>query len=302
MNENNDLSQKIKQITREEEKTPAPEPLKPLKIPDFNKKPEPKKEEVVEAPKVTNKPLITTDYALRGIIFFILSVLLLIAVYLTYRYSQTFMMTGEKTKEQNLVFENQLVRADRSRVISLEAGVSKEGVRSIIVQALKNERVNNGEVSLVMPAYLRETIIDNKKELISEPQRGDDFFFTFAVRSPINLRTIASEKYAVGTLGIGSGEDQSRKNFFVFSVSSPADATREMLNWENQMYYDMKEVLELREIKGELSFRDLSSNNHLFRVASDDDGVMLVYGFGGPKTIIIAPNAETFEAVYQRLK
>lgn len=275
-----------------------------IKIPNFNAP------EKIEAPQPTGpafkkpvkKKLKPVDYVFRGTLFLVLSSALLVCVYLIYNYSSDFLSGGETPSEQRLVFENELVRADRSRVVSVEAGANKETVRSIIIQALQNERVNRGEISLVMPSYLRDTIVDGKRQLISELQRGDDFFFTFAVRSPLNLRTISAEKYAVGVAGVGDVTQNGSKNFFVFSVSSPPDATREMLRYETQMYYDMKEVLKLRDIKGNFYFKDLSFNNHELRVGYDDNGVAIVYGYGAPKTIIVTPDAETFEMVYQHLK
>ncbi len=283
------------------EKKPAP-----LKVPDFSKPvdlDEPIKNHPVKLKgKAKEKPVTKVDYVIRGAVFAVLSLLLLVAVYFVYNYAEDFLLSGEKAKEQKLVFENELVRADRSRVISLEAGASKESVRSVIIQALLNERVSKGEISLVMPSYLRDTYVDGERKLVSELQRGDDFFFTFAVRSPLNLRTISSQQYAVGTAGVGNIELDGSKNFFVFSVSSAADATREMLRYESQMYNDMKQVLKLRDVKGSFYFKDLSYNNHILRVGYDEDGVVMLYGFGAPKTMIIAPDAETFEMVYSHLK
>jgi hypothetical protein len=278
----------------------------PIKIPDFNK---PtigvdnfSKENGKFRAQVKIKPKNNVDYTVRGLVFFFLSILILSAGYFVYNYALDFLDSREKATEKKLVFENELVRADRSRVVSLEAGASKESVRSVIIQALLNEKVKNGEISLVMPSYLRDTTIDGERKLVSELQRGDDFFFTFAVRSPLQLRTVASEKYAVGTAGSGNVDGQDSKNFLAFSVSSAPDATREMLRYESQIYNDMKNVLKLRDIKGGFGFKDLSDNNHLLRVGYDDDGVVMVYGYGAPKTIIVAPDTQTFELIYSHLK
>lgn len=273
-----------------------------VRIPDFNKKTEDTSTQKVYLKNSKKKSKRTLDYATQGVVFLILSILILVSVYFVYNYAQEFLLGGEKAKEQKLVFENPLVRADRSRVISIEAGVTKESVRSVIVQALLNEYVNKGEISLVMPSYLRDTYIDGERKLVSELQRGDDFFFTFAVRAPLNLRIISAEKYAVGTAGSGDLTKDGSKNFFVFSVSSAPDATREMLRYESQMYNDMKNILKLRDVKGSFYFKDLSYNNHILRVGYDDKGVVMVYGFGAPKTMIIVPDAETFELVYSHLK
>lgn len=286
--------------------TPPPAPTRPapLKIPDFNKKvldPNAQENARFSATK-TLKPKRPTDYVMQGTIFFVLAVLLLASVYFVYNFAADFLTDANPATEQNLVFENDLVRGDKSRVISLEAGASKESVRSVVIQALKNERVNSGEVSLIMPSYLRDTTINGQRRLVSELQRGDDFFFTFAIRSPLNLRTISAQSYAIGTAGVGDVKANGSKNFFAFSVSSPPDATREMINWEPNMYDDMHDILKLKELNGDLNFRDLSANNHLLRVGSDNDGVVMVYGFGAPKTIIVAPDADTFEFIYQHLK
>ncbi len=287
---------------------PEKEKVAPLKIPDFNKKiftNSPVLAGFKKASKnsiLVKRPATVVDYTMRGLVFFVLSVLILIAVYFVYNYAIDFLDTREKATEQRLVFENPLVRADRSRVVSLEAGASKESVRSVIVQALMNEKVKDGEITIVMPSYLRDTVIDGERKLVSELQRGDDFFFTFAVRSPLNLKTIAAEKYAVGTAGVTNVEDQDSKNFFAFSVSNAPDATREMLRWEGQLYNDLKQVLKLREVKGTFAFKDLSDNNHLLRVGYDENGVVVVYGFGAPQTIIVAPDTQTFQMIYSHLK
>jgi Na+-transporting methylmalonyl-CoA/oxaloacetate decarboxylase gamma subunit len=276
-----------------------PKKQEAVRIPDFSKKALEVKPVVV---KKVKKQKAGIDYMIQGMIFLILSILVLAAVYFVYNNAQSFIQTGEVAKEQKLVFENDLVRADRSRVVSIEAGATKESVRSLIVQALLNEHVNKGDISLVMPSYLRDTYVGDERKLVSELQRGDDFFFTFAVRAPLNLRTISAEKYAIGTAGVGDVKLDGSKNFFAFSVSSAPDATRELLRYESQMYNDMRQLLKLRDVKGTFYYKDLSYNNHTLRVGYDDTGVVMVYGFGAPKTIIMAPDAETFEMVYEHLK
>lgn len=272
----------------------------PIRIPDFSKpiQPPAPKQPVQKKIVVVKKP----DYIFRGLLFGILALFMLIGVYFVYNYALDFLETKEKALEQKFVFENSLVRGDKSRVISLEAGANRETVRSILVQALKNERVGKGEISIITPSYLRDTLIDGERKLVSEPQRGDDFFFTFSVRSPLNLRTLAGEKYALGAAGITSDRDTGTRNFFMFSVNSAPDAVREMLRYENQIYYDMKEILKLNEINGEFRFKDLSDQNQLLRVGTDDSGVVLVYGFPTPRTVLVAPDTETYQFIVSRLK
>jgi hypothetical protein len=259
----------------------------PIRIPDFSK-PTPPPPHKTSGPKkilVIKKP----DYVFRGILFGILALFMLVGVYFVYNYALEFLETKEKALEQKFVFENPLVRGDKSRVISLEAGANRETVRSILIQGLKNERVTKGEISIITPAYLRDTVLEGERRLVSEPQRGDDFFFTFSVRSPLNLRTLAGEKYALGAAGITADRETGTRNFFMFSVNSAPDAVREMLRYENQIYYDMKEVLKLDDLNGEFKFKDLSDQNQLLRVGTDDSGVILVYGFPTPRTVLIAP-------------
>lgn len=286
----------------------------PVRIPDFSKPIQPPTQNKnTGGPKkvvIVKRP----DYMFRGILFGTLALFLFMGVFFVYNYALDFLDRREKAQEQRFVFENPLVRGDKSRVISLEAGASRETVRSILIQALKNEKVAKGEISIITPSYLRDTVIENERKLVSEPQRGDDFFFTFAVRSPLNLRTLASEKYALGTAGITTERDTGSRNFFMFTVTSAADAVREMLRYENQIYYDMKDVLKLKasfqpdgslqykEIKGDFKFKDLSDNNQLLRVGVDDDGVVLVYGFPTPRTILVAPDTETYQFIVSRLK
>jgi hypothetical protein len=272
----------------------------PIRIPDFSK-PTPPPPHKTSGPKkilVIKKP----DYVFRGILFGILALFMLVGVYFVYNYALEFLETKEKALEQKFVFENPLVRGDKSRVISLEAGANRETVRSILIQGLKNERVTKGEISIITPAYLRDTVLEGERRLVSEPQRGDDFFFTFSVRSPLNLRTLAGEKYALGAAGITADRETGTRNFFMFSVNSAPDAVREMLRYENQIYYDMKEVLKLDDLNGEFKFKDLSDQNQLLRVGTDDSGVILVYGFPTPRTVLIAPDTETYQFIVSRLK
>jgi hypothetical protein len=58
----------------------------------------------------------------------------------------------------------------------------------------------------------------------------------------------------------------------------------------------------VRHIVGEYKFRDLSDNNQLMRVGEDDNGVVLVYGFPTPRTVLVAPNTETYQFIISRLK
>lgn len=279
----------------------------PVAIPDFKKLEQEKKieEAIVTEVNDTDKKVFyvkKVDYTFRAAIFGILSIFLLLGVYFVYNYSLDFLETKEKVKEQNFVFENQLVRGDRSRVISLEAGSNRETVRGVLIQALKNDRVNKGEVSIITPSYLRDTWVGEERKLISEPQRGDDFFFTFAPRSTLNLRALSGQAYALGTVGVSDDNLNGTRNFLAFSVSSAPDAVREMLRYENQIYFDMKEVLNLPEITGGFAFKDVSDNNQLLRVGSDDNGIVLVYGFPSPKTILIAPDVQTYMSLITRLK
>jgi len=272
----------------------------PIRIPDFSKPIQPPTPKQPQRKKVVivKKP----DYIFRGLLFGILALFMFVGVYFVYNYALDFLETKEKALEQKFVFENPLVRGDKSRVISLEAGANRETVRSILIQGLKNERVAKGEISIITPAYLRDTVLEGERRLVSEPQRGDDFFFTFSVRSPLNLRTLAGEKYALGAAGVTADRDTGTRNFFMFSVNSAPDAVREMLRYESQIYYDMKEVLKLKDLEGEFRFKDLSDQNQLLRVATDDSGVVMVYGFPTPRTILIAPDTETYQFIVSRLK
>jgi hypothetical protein len=215
-------------------------------------------------------------YGLRTVFYTLLSILSLISVYFIYTYSQKYIMGNIQATEQKLIFENSLIRADSSRVVSIEGGATKDAIKNVVLQALYNENVAPGKVVLITPSYLKELEIDGKRTLTPEPQRGDDFLFTFAEKAPLALRTIAGKEYAYGLIN----NQRENKAFLVFSVTTPQDATRELLRWENEMYNDLKQVLKLKDGAGKIAFKDLSYNNHLMRIAEDENGVVLVYGFG----------------------
>ncbi len=273
--------------------------LNSTSIPDFSKKIETPAPLPIIQKKFNNVPQQKkSDNNLLTVFYITLSILILITGYFVYNFADKFLYSEVPAKEQQLVIENSLVRATRSRVVSLQEGANKETVRNVIIQTLLYEKVDLGEISIIMPSYLRDTVVDGIRKLVSEPQRGDDFFFTFAVRAPLNLRAIAAQIYAIGVVGTKNGKEE----FLAFSVSSAPDATREMLRYESEMYNDFRSILGLKEINGDLYFKDLSENNHIFRVAYDDDGVVMVYGFGAPKTIIVVKDVETFQNIYDSLK
>jgi hypothetical protein len=234
----------------------------------------------------------------KGLFFLVFGILLLIGGYYAYNYAQDFLNFGNKAVEKRLVFENPLIRADTSRVISIEAGAVKELVRKTIVETMRNEQVAKDTLTIVTPSYLRDKVVGNERNLVSEPVRGDEFMFVFAGRSPLRLKTVAAENYALGVVGTQTGN----KNFMSFSVSAPQEAIAELRRYEPTMYEDMKDLLNLRNINGNLSYVESSQNNHILRVASDADGVVFVYGFGAPRTVIITKDTETFEFAYSRLK
>jgi hypothetical protein len=244
------------------------------------------------------KAIDSSNYGLKAFLYLLLTILTLSSVYFVYFYSTRYILGNVETKEQNIIFENALVRADSSRVVSIEGGATKEQIKNVVLQTLYNEKVDPGKVTLIIPSYLKEIEINGKKTLTPEPQRGDDFLFTFADHAPLTLRTIVANNYAFGE----TNNQRENKSFLALSVVTPQDATREFLKWENQMYADMKNILKLRDTNKEIKFKDLSYNNHQVRIAEDLDGTLLVYGFGAPRTIIIAPDTETFDKVYNVLK
>jgi hypothetical protein len=244
------------------------------------------------------KSLDPVHYGFRTILFGFLSVLSLATVYFIYIYSTRYILGNVIATEQNIIFENKLIRADTSRVVSIESGATKEAIKNIVLQALYNEKIEPNKIVLISPSYLKEIEIDGKRTLTPEPQRGDDFLFTFAEKAPLTLRTIVNNEYAFGA----TNNQRENRSFIVLSVTAPQDATREFLRWENEMYNDMKNILRLRSTDKEIKFKDLSYNNHILRVAEDSSGTLFVYGYGAPRTIIITSDVETFDKVYNVLK
>ncbi len=237
-------------------------------------------------------------YGLRIIFYGLLSILSLTSIYFIYTYSQKYITGNISATEQKLIFENPLLHADYSRVVSMESGATKEAIKNVVLQALYNENVAAGKIVLISPSYLKEIELDGKRTLTPELMRGDDFLFTFADKAPLSLRTILGKEYAYGA----TNNQRENKSFLVFSVTTPQDATRELLRWENEMYNDLKKVLQLKDITGKMNFKDLSIDNHLLRVAEDENGVFLVYGFGASRTLIVAPDTETFKRAFDVLK
>jgi hypothetical protein len=234
----------------------------------------------------------------QSFFFLALTLALLTAGYFVFKNADMFLFGSNKVSEKKLVFENDLVRADTSRVVSIEAGAVKDQIQKAFIEIMKNEEVAQNTLTLVTPSYLREKVIGEERSLVSEPQRGDEFMFVFLEQSPVRLKTVTGEKYAMGVVGTEVGN----KNFITLSVSAPQEAIAELRRYELAMYTDLKGILNLHNINGTMKFEDLSQNNHILRVARDDDGIVFVYGFGAPRTVILAPDANTFEFVFSRLK
>lgn len=235
---------------------------------------------------------------LRGVAYTFGALCLISISYFVYHYADMYINTRATVTQTAFVFDNPLVRADSTRTMSVEAGIAREVIRSSIVQTLRNEDVQADKVTVVVPSYLRENVQDGKKIFISELMRADDFLFTFAPAAPLALRTAAAGEYALGLVNANG----KAEGFVAISMNDKVAGLREFLHYEPSMYADFKDTLALRAFTGEAKWRDVTVNNYDLRILSDADGVILVYGFATPKTVVIAPNTDVFAKVSQRLK
>ena len=235
---------------------------------------------------------------LRGVAYTFGALCLIGISYLVYQYATVYVHSKATVTQTAFVFDNSLVRADNTRTMSVEAGVSREVIHNSIVQTLRNEDLKVDKVTIVVPSYLRESTQDGKKVFVSELMRADDFLFTFAPSAPLALRTAAAGEYALGLVNV-SGRAEG---FVALSMNDKVAGLREFVHYEPSLYTDFKDALTLRTFTGEAKWRDVTVNNYDLRILSDADGVILVYGFATPKTMVIAPNADVFEKVSQRLK
>lgn len=247
----------------------------------------------LEIPKTTN-----TGNILRGVAFVLAALALLIFAYVVYIYTDKILTATAPVTSGQFVFDNSLVRADNTRTMSVEPGVDRTVLKNNILQTMNSEDVKIDKVTIVVPSYLREQTQNNKKVYVSEILRADDFLFVFLPSAPLALRTVASGDYALG-LTNATGKTES---FLSFSVNDKVAATRELLRYEPFLPKDLKDTFKLRDFTGEATWKDLTVNNHDLHILSDNDGVILVYGFATTRAVLFAPNVDIFEKVSQRLK
>ena len=227
----------------------------------------------------------------------LLSLILIGISFAVYKYVEFFTELPIDNAAAKESVANSFVRSDFNRSISLEPGINNDDIRKAILRAIYNEEVKPDKVTVLTPMKSRETEFQGKKIFVTEAIRGDDVFFMFARSAPIALRTISSDQYALGVANV-LGKNET---FFTFSVTDKIMAIKEMTGYEANMYNDFKELMRLRETSGETSFKDISINNHMLRVMTDSEGIVMVYGHGRDKKIVIAGNVDTFTKVFERL-
>lgn len=265
--------------------------------------------ETTNAPTTTTNPLPTQSFAtetksqtgsvLKGVAYTFGAVLLLMLTYFVFTYAQSYFNRSVEVQSGSFVYENELVRGDSSRAVGVESGVAREVVKNNLLQTLYNEDLKIDQLVIITPTYLREsTQADGKKAFLSETMRGDDFFFSFAPSAPLALRTISADKYALGATN-ASGKSEG---FIAIEVSEKSAGLRELFRYEPFIYQDMKDTLKLRDLVGEAVFKNITINNHELRALTDNEGVVMVYGFAGNKVVVFTSSVDAFQHVFQRLK
>lgn len=240
-----------------------------------------------------------TGSVLKGVAYTFGGVLLLMLTYFIFIYAESYFNRSVDVQTGSFVYENDLVRGDSSRAVGMESGVAREVIKNNLLQTLYNEDLKIDQLVIITPTYLREsTQTDGKKAFLSETMRGDDFFFSFAPSAPLAMRTISANKYALGATN-ASGK---MEGFIAIEVSEKSAGLRELLRYEPFIYQDMKDTLKLRDLIGEAVFKNITINNHELRALTDNEGVVMVYGFAGNKVVVFTSSVDAFEQVFQRLK
>ncbi len=96
-----------------------------------------------------------------------------------------------------------------------------------------------------------------------------------------------------------------RKNapFLLFKIRSFDLAFGGMLEWEKNIYQDLKEILLIPSSPASgQKFQDKIIANHDSRVLYDGSGApVVIYGFIGKRNLVITPDTDTLEEIFQRL-
>jgi hypothetical protein len=234
----------------------------------------------------------------RSVAYFIGSLVFITLAFYLFWFSTSTIDTAKSAIINAVTFGDEFIRTDDSVVINADPSKNPNQTKMDVVQFLLNQEVKFGNLIVASPEYVRQIQNGDKIEIQSNKIRGDEFVGIFFPSTSLALRTVAGESYAIGTVNLSS----KNENFIALSIANTPVAYKEFLAYEKNAYNDLKDVFGLRNTVGTASFKEVSVNNNVLRALVDDEGIIMVYGFVGTKTLVFTKNADIFEEVYRRLK
>lgn len=235
-------------------------------------------------------------------------------IYATYR----FVMTMRDTPLAAVSVPS-IVFADEYRELS--------GTGPALMQALATAAGGTLVPGNVLLTYITDTSPDAEGVQLSRPAGGDAFLRALMVPAPDILLRNISEESSVGVVNAG-GQTSA---FFALRVTSYERTYAGMLTWEPLLLRDLGSLYPLYpaeipetpavsmatstasttpaapaepvQARALTRFTDAIVANHDVRVLRDTDGKsLIIYGYADKRTLILARDEASFEAILARLK
>lgn len=168
--------------------------------------------------------------------------------------------------------------------------------------------INKDDLLKIIPEDLEKTqgkliglfLTKNEEELITTKE----FFKILNINIPQALINSMSDKFLFGKYinKNYTNEKGESNNFLVFQTNDYNQAYASLLDWEDTMYEDLKEIFYQTNNTTSSNWKDLIVNNKDTRVLYNQNGeIILYYAFVNKKTFVITNNIETIKEVITRL-
>jgi len=231
------------------------------------------------------------EHSSRGPIVAV-SVFLLISILVFATVAAVNLLSVPKSPEGQFILPDSLIKVENREEIVLNrksANQIKESVRSRVSSLPLGEAVD------FIPSFEERSTED--PEVKTKREVGSKEFLSFIdVRPPSRVRSFLEDRFM---FGFYTGTVDSP--FIMFKITSYDHAFAGMLEWEDTIVSDLRNIFTLGSISPNLFFKDIVINNRDARILLGQSGeTILLYSFLDANTLLIATNSQTFNEVARR--
>lgn len=223
-------------------------------------------------------------------IILILSILLVLLGGVTIIYIVFFSENVQNIPISPEINKNYLITPNSERRI-VTIGIQNEEIRNIYKKILTTTEAGTKEIQSI--AFVKE----EKPEKIE--YNIEEVFNILNIIPPDKFLRALSKEYMIG---IYTGENNA--SFFVLKVLSFENSFNGMLSWEKTSLNELADILSTRQIspkERDTRWADASIRNIDVRLLIDStNDIFLIYSFLDKKTLIIAPDKNTFIELVDR--